>query len=217
MLGLASNITTVEVQIIAAVIGLAGVLLVWKGMCESTARDLLVQALAIQALKEAWLLENPTTPTGPLSLPHHLNLAETPSETGPWLRRVEVRAALDEAQWNAPKNPFYDFKDGRRTWIVRDVVLNAPDVYRGQLAGGQRPALVSSMGLEELCAWVERVASAYRGKLLTKRGIKMLYPLLDAVTTQDRVNVLGRRLSKEAKKFLPEQDTFLKQIRQSQE
>lgn len=181
--------------------GLISGLVTWRMLRSETARQLLADALAIQAEMEAWILDGPDYMKRKLS--DHKSLPTAPSSADLWLRPVEVRAVLDEASWNSPTDPCYAFVSGRRAWIVRDSVTGSP-VYPGALGGGWHPALLSSRALEDLCGWVEQVVIARRGWLLSKRGLKMLKPLLAALCTRDRLEVLGTRLSSEAREFLAE-------------
>jgi hypothetical protein len=121
-----------------------------------------------------------------------------------WLRRVEVRAILDEAHWNSPSEEPYGFVSTRRAWIVRNEVRPG-SVYPGPTRE-HYPALISSKGREELCGWIERVQNAYRGppmiRALTDDGLKMLRPLLIPLAQSDRVDVLRSGLSSSAIGFL---------------
>jgi len=164
-----------------------------------TARRLLAEALAIQAEEEAWTLEG--RGYGEKKLSENRGLPTTATPGWLWLRRVEVRAVLDEAMWNSPANQFYDFIGGRRTWIIRDAVTGS-QAYSGALCEGWHPALRRSRALEDRCGWVEQVAISKRGRILSRRGLDSLKPLLQAVCTEDRLLVLGNRLSRESREFL---------------
>src|SRR5439155_1470500 len=110
---------------------------------------------------------------------------------------------------NAPTNSYsYGFIKGRRAWIVRDV-LERGSAYQRMRSGeiSYHPALMSSKGIEELCAWIEEVASARSRRIekfqrLSSTGIAMLDFLLLAVTADDRVKVFGNRLTTRARNFL---------------
>src|SRR6266700_2637259 len=66
---------------------------------ESTARDLLTEALAVLKLQESWILQGPGSREAKIS--DHPSLGETEQASSLWLRRVEIRAVLDEAEWNS--------------------------------------------------------------------------------------------------------------------
>ena len=106
---------------------------------------------------------------------------------------------LDEAAWNAPANAFYGFIEGRRTWIVRDHLLDAVTQHD---TVDPRPGLLSSRAMEGLVAWVERVEVAESSHMLTARGIQMLWPLLLCLAAGDKMNVLGGRLHDDTARFL---------------
>ena len=118
----------------------------WRMLRGDTARKLLAEALTIQSEKEAWILEG--TNYEMLKLSELKNLQTMKTDSGPWLRQVEIRAALDEARWTAVSKPYYDFIEGRRVWIVRNHV-NVPRSHNGALDGGWHPALLSSRALEK--------------------------------------------------------------------
>ena len=205
--------------IIGAIIGMCATWLMWiwaaRGLTE---RQLLSEALAIQSLLDAWQVELESDTS--FQLTHHMQppLPLQENRNGPWLRNVEIRAALDDAQWNYPgtEPPFYAFLDGRRAWIVRDRVCDAlPPSYSASSGPTLtcKPALLSSRAIEELRGWVERVASAREGnpwflQMLTDKGRQMLAPLLDALAGADRRKVLALRLTDRA-------DCFLKQYAES--
>jgi hypothetical protein len=150
---------------------------------EATARDLQTDISSLFALKEAWLLQG-----GMAKLTETKGLSEEPNVQGLWLMPVEIRAVLDEAQWNVPDSTdSYGFLNGRRAWIVRNEI-------NGELAypGGTRmhyPALLSSKGLD-LCKWIERVQLAYRTGLLNELGRATIKDYLIALAPDDRVRVL---------------------------
>ncbi len=188
--------------------GIVSALVSWRVLCSKTARGLLSDALRIQGEKEAWILEGGQNGT---RLSEHPGLP-TVLAPGLWLRPVEVRAVLDEARWSAPDDPFYGFIDGRRVWIVRDIV-EGQIVYAGLLRSGWHPALLSSKGLEELCGWIEEVATAKHGWMLSRHGMEAISrPLLRALSTKDRREVLCRRLSPRAlcflERFAPDQNSL---------
>jgi hypothetical protein len=172
---------------------------------ERTARELLLEALSVQALEEAWILEGRDEQSFSQKISQNRNLKEGPSADELWLRRVEVRAILDEAEWNSPSKEPYGFVGTRRAWIVRDEVQKNRIVILGPT---QRhyPALISSKGREELCGWVERVQNAYRGpfwiRALHEDGLEMLRPLLVAVAQEDRIEMLRDGLTSQAVNFL---------------
>lgn len=152
-------------------------------------RQLLSEGLAIHASKEAWVLEGPDYNIFKLS--EKRQLPEI-SSSGLWLRKVEVRAVLDQAKWNGPEDHFYGFLSGVRTWIVRDEIQYVKD---GKLKLSYpisipypevHPALLSSRAMHELCGWIERVSSVWStrfplwpcSRLLSRHGLEMLRPLL---------------------------------------
>lgn len=171
----------------------------WRMLRADTLRQLLAEALLIQAEMEAWILEGPNY--GEMSLSVHKRLSTIPSTTGLWLRPVELRAVLDEATWTPLPDQEYGFISGRRTWIVRNLITGAT-INAGTRAHGWHPALASSRALEDLCGWVEQVATARNGWLLRKRDLVILRPLLAAISTKDRVDVFADRLSVHAREFL---------------
>ena len=67
---------------------------------ENTARELLSEVVALLALQEGWLLQGEGSQTAKLS--DHPGLTDAKSSSGLWLLPVELRAILDEAQWNSP-------------------------------------------------------------------------------------------------------------------
>jgi len=169
---------------------------------ENTARELLSEVVALMALQEGWLLQGEGSQTAKLS--DHPGLPETQSGSGLWLLPVEIRAILDEAQWNAPSDPGYGFVQGRKVWILRNQILpDAPLSYSG-LNQEHFPALISSAGRQELCAWIERVQIAYNGGTLTDRGLRPLRPYLVPLAQEDRVSALRILLSQDARNFLAE-------------
>jgi hypothetical protein len=173
-----------------------------KARQENTARELLSEVVVLVSLQEGWLLQGEGSQTAKLS--ENPGLPETQSGSGLWLLPVEIRAILDEAQWNSPSNPSYGFIQGRRVWIIRNQILpDAPLSYSG-VAQENFPALISSAGRQELCAWIERVQIAYNGGTLTDRGLAPLRPYLVPLAQEDRVSALRILLSQDARNFLAE-------------
>jgi hypothetical protein len=171
-----------------------------KVLQERTARELLSEVVVIVSLQEGWLLQGEDSQTAKLS--DNPGLPQKPNGSGLWLLPVEIRAILDEAQWNAPADPSYGFIDGRQVWILRNQILaDAPLSYSG-LKQKHFPALISSAGRQELCAWIERVQIAYNGGTLTERGLRPLRPYLVPLAQEDRVNALHILLSQDARNFL---------------
>ena len=171
-----------------------------KAVQERTARQLLSEVVVIVSLQEGWLLQGEDSQTAKLS--DHPGLPEKQSGSGLWLLPVEIRAILDEAQWNSPSDPSYGFIQGRQVWIIRNQILpDAPLSYSG-LKQKHFPALISSAGRQELCAWIERVQIAYNGGTLTGQGLSALRPYLVPLAQEDRVNALRILLSEDARKFL---------------
>jgi hypothetical protein len=171
-----------------------------KVLQESTARELLSEVVAIVSLQEGWLLQGEGSQTAKLS--DHQGLPETQSGSGLWLLPVEIRAILDEAVWNAPSDPSYGFLQGRKVWIIRNQIL--PDATPSYVGIDEEhfPALISSAGRQELCAWIERVQIAYNGGVLTERGLAALRPYLLPLAQEDRVNAFRILLSQDARNFL---------------
>jgi len=171
-----------------------------KVLQANTARELLAEIVAIDTLQEGWLLQGDGSQTAKLS--DHPGLPETQSGAGLWLMPVEIRSIQDEAQWNPPPDSSYGFINGRRVWIIRNQILpDAPLSYSG-VEQEHFPALISSDGRQELCAWIERVQIAYNGGTLTDRGLAPLRPYLVPLAQEDRVNALRLQLSQDARTFL---------------
>ena len=202
---------TVRWTILGAVIGTivagtitAGMLLYTSTSArqETTARELLSEVIALVSLKEGWLLQGEGSRTAKLS--DKPGLPEAESGSGLWLLPVEIRVILDEAQWNSPSDQSYGFIQGRRVWIIRNEIL--PDVSLSYSGFNQEhfPALISSAGMQELCAWIERVQIAHNGGTLTDRGLTPLRPYLVPLAQEDRVKALRVLLSPDARKFLAE-------------
>jgi hypothetical protein len=193
--------------VIGAILGgiiTAGTLLYTSSRAQqgNTARELLSEVIALVSLKEGWLLQGEGSQTVKLS--DKPRLLETPSDSGLWLLPVEIRAILDEAQWNSPPNQSYGFMQGRRVWIVRDqILLGGPLSYSG-IAQEHFPALISFAGMQELCAWIERVQIAHNSGTLTDFGLTPLRPYLVPLAQEDRVRALRVLLSPDARKFLGE-------------
>ena len=195
--------------ILAALIGVvagsaitAGVFLYTgaKVLQERTARELLSEVVALVSLQEGWLLQGEGSRTAKLS--DHAGLPETQVGSGLWLLPVELRAILDEAQWNFPTDPSYGFVQGRKVWIIRNEALpDAPLSYSG-VTQEHFPALISSAGRQELCAWIERVQIAHNGGTLTDRGLAPLRPYLVPLAQEDRVKAFRILLSQDARNFL---------------
>ena len=128
---------TVRWAIVGAIIGAilgsvitAGSLLYisTKARQENTARELLSEVMALESLKEGWLLQGEGSQSAKLS--DNPGLPETESGSRLWLLPVEIRAILDEAEWNSPPDQNYGFMQGRRVWIVRnEIVPGAPLSY----------------------------------------------------------------------------------------
>lgn len=197
--------------IVGALIGSIPVWYTWRATARrQIERELLREALEVQALLEAWHLES-SAGTAQRITACDSPLPSKPSDTGPWLRNVEVRAVLDDARWNYANDapPCFDFVSGRRAWIVRDQIQNTRSSNSGATAYNvvSRPALISSRGIEELCGWVEQVASARKGfprfnQMLTDDGLQMLAPLLDPLSRPDIAKAFERSLTKRAVEFL---------------
>ena len=83
--------------------------------------------------------------------------------------------------------------------ILPDVPLSYSGVNQTHF-----PALISSDGRQELCAWIERVQIAYNGGTLTNQGLAPLRPYLVPLAQEDRVNALSILLSRDARNFLAE-------------
>lgn len=202
---------TVRWTIFGAVIGAilgsiitAGTLLYTstKAQQGNTARELLSEVVALVSLQEGWLLQGEGSRTVKLS--DNPGLLTTQSGSGLWLLPVEIRAILDEAQWNSPSDPSYGFIQGRRVSIIRNEILpNAPLSYTG-VTQEHFPALISSAGMQELCGWIERVQIAHNSGTLTDLGLTPLRPYLVPLAQEDRVGALRVLLSPQARKFLAE-------------
>lgn len=195
---------TILSTVIGAILGgliTAGALLYTstKAQQGNTARELLSEVIALASLKEGWLLQGEGSRTAKLS--DNPGLPEAQS-SGLWLMPVEIRAILDQAQWTSPSDRSYGFLQGRRVWIIRNEIL--PDVplsYSG-LDQESFPALISSAGMQELCAWIERVQIARNSGTLTDFGLTPLRPYLVPLAQEDRVKALRVLLSPDARKFL---------------
>ncbi|MBC8281149.1 MAG: hypothetical protein H8E48_10220 [Chloroflexi bacterium] len=172
------------------------------GRRAAIANSLLVDGLAINALNEAWVYIGNNW--------DNIKLSELQGiEAESLLEKIEIRAILDEAKWNAPDERFYRIIDTRRTWIVRDEILRCQGKPILSYSGGltdfgenYRPALVSSRGMHELRAWIERVANAHGNNLLSDEGLEMLRPMLIAVAPEDRIKYLLPQVNEQSKKFL---------------
>src|SRR5690349_12588268 len=95
--------------IVAAIGSLVSWIIYKRGLRERTARELLSEALVIQALEEAWIVEGDDEDgASKIKLHEHPKLSEKNEPTSKArLRRVEVRAVLDEAFWNSPQTEPY--------------------------------------------------------------------------------------------------------------
>lgn len=173
----------------------------WLDRRPQTARELLSEAVTVYSQREAWILEGPNYEGRKLSA---MDVPSTePSFNGCWLREVEVRAVCDESKWNSPSTQYYGFIEGRRVWIVRDTVVKDSQTYSTGTGGvPAHPGLISSRGHDELCCWIERVASANRSWSLSRYGLEMLRTSLIPIATEDRLEVFGNRLSPGAREFL---------------
>jgi hypothetical protein len=193
--------------VIGAILGgliTAGTLLYTSTRAEqgNTARELLSEVTALVSLKEGWLLQGEGNQIAKLS--DKPGLSETQSGSGLWLLPVELRAILDEAQWNSPSNQSYGFMQGRRVWIIRDQILPDAPLSYSDLSQEHFPALISTAGMQELCAWIERVQIAHNSGTLTEFGLTPLRPYLVPLAQEDRVRALRVLLSPDARKFLDE-------------
>lgn len=194
----------------------------WKISGENTARELLSEAMRIQGLLEAFILDGKDYEKKTFS--ENRDLQTDDSDTKDlFLRKVEVRQVLDEAIWNSPKSKegkHYNLNGHRRAWIVRDKIArdkdDLPVLYgMGARPGNYHPALLTSKAFEELWAWIEQVACARYGwwifKNLSDDGYYILKPLLGALAEKDRIGVIDEThpLSNRAKKLLGEYKKFL--------
>lgn len=209
------RLTNVIVAILSG--GLAGgvitALVSWTFFQEDIGRKLLTEILAIKAQKGGWILEGRDYKT--IELSDKKELGTEHGKVKNWLYNVEIRVVLDEGEWIRPvtKINYFKFIDGQRTWIVRNK-FSEKTVRKGANPGDYHPALLSSAAIQELCGWIERVASARRTqwywpfKKLSDHGLYMLRSTLDAVVTEDRIWVFAGReqtaLTDEAKIFLKE-------------
>lgn len=192
----------------AALIAFGSAIVTYFMFRQNEMQDLVSKMLGIQAYKEAYILEGENWETIRLSETKDLP-TEKPSNGGPWLHKVEVRAVIDDFAWNQPEDEdqFYGFLEGRRTWIVRDLA-EGKIAQSGLLDKKDRkgpPALISSMGFEELAAWIELLTSARSWKslwILSPRGFDMIKPLLNALNTEDRREAFKKRISNDAREFL---------------
>jgi len=168
-----------------------------------TLRELFVQGMEIYKLREAYVADGGDFSSVELAK-NRLTLELTAPDGTRCLRQVEVRAVLDPPTWNAPAQSDYGFIQGRRAWIVRNAAQQALS-YGGPEGLDQpiRPALLSSQAMEELCGWIERVASVWpKWLFLSKHARHALWPLLVCVAGRDRIDVFGSRLSERAVQFL---------------
>jgi hypothetical protein len=178
---------------------------------ENTARELLSEALAIQALEEAWIVEGYDEADRSIKVNDNPKLEEERGSGKLWLRRVEVRAVLDEAEWNSPSEEPYGFVGTRRAWIVRNEIRGQPRLGPTKK---HYPALISSRGKEELCGWIEHVRNANARplfpllKTLSDKDLDLLRPLLLQLAREDIVRILARNGS-----LTSESVCFLERIR----
>lgn len=181
----------------------------WYSSSRTMARHLLSEALRIQAMVEAWIVVGANWREYVLDPLKKLPTTKEFTDKGDLaLYSVELRATLDSLVWNSPRQQFYAFIDGRRTWIVRERVLTIASY--GERGGtevateiSQRQAIISSRGMEELCGWIEQVAGADFWLLKwSKHAQEILLPILPAVAGPDRLEVFGARLSRKARQFL---------------
>ena len=171
-----------------------------RALQENTARELLSEVVALVSLQEGWLLQGEGSRTAKLS--DNPGLLDTKSASGLSLLPVELRVILDEAQWNSPSDPSYGFVQGRKVWIIRNELPPAAPLSYSGVAQEHFPALISSAGRQELCAWIERVQIAYNGGTLTDRGLAPLRPYLVPLAQEDRVSAFRIMLSQDARNFL---------------
>jgi hypothetical protein len=180
----------------------------WRDAREAMAQHLLSEALRIQALIQAWIIVGKDWENQKLDPSSPLETTSKPSdENDPALYPVEIRSVLDKRIWNAPPGPlaqFYRFLRHRRTWILRAEIK--PGISYGKdLAAsdkGGRQCIISSRGVEEVCGWIEEVASARSRWLLSPFAFDILQSILPAVAGCDRLEILQFRLSHRARHFL---------------
>jgi hypothetical protein len=170
-------------------------------------RELLIRQcrtewMTICASREAWILEGPEYQEESISRLPDLPTSSHPN--GLWLRNVEVRAVLEATSWSTPSKQYYGFLEGRRTWIVRDCLPQEPKEQSIDANIDPRPAIMSSKGLDEICDWIERVASHYSvASSKLKRAIRVvLGDTLRMLAQQHRRKVFGGRLTPQAVSFL---------------
>jgi hypothetical protein len=177
-----------------------GFLTWWSDVRSRTLRELLIQGLEILKLREAYILDGGDFTHATLA--DNLKL-KTESSLALFLRQVEVRAVLDPPVWNVPEQQrCYGFVQGRRAWIVRNAAQSETS-YAVLAQQPIHPALLSSQAMEELCGWIERVASVKpRWLFLSRHAREALWPLLVCVAGEDRIAVLGPGLTRTATSFL---------------
>jgi hypothetical protein len=101
---------------------------------------------------------------------------------------VELRAVLDQAEWNAPfPNFFYDFINGRRTWILRDAITGKQS-YEGVLTV-TFPALITSKGGKSCAAGLSRPISS-KGWGCHQRGVRSVGTIPYAIGPTGQSGVL---------------------------
>lgn len=223
--------------VVVGTIGVGGIVL-YVGITQykkSYARDCFLQLhfdlLKILDLKEAWVLDGngwreavlleknagnvPTVPVSELDqeqVPKHLHL-----------RRVELRAVLDDAVWSArpdEHNFYFDLhSSGTRRWILREKLLPVqstdPNVapYKVAYRSGHgkhphsRPALISSVGVEHLRGWIERYTELADVHSMTTEQHDLFDRWLMNLSTEDRRAWWGSKLlSKRAMRRLEDID-----------
>ena len=176
-------------------VGAIVAIVTWKKTIKSrTAYELLREALQIQALKEAWIYVDSDYDRVQLSALKQKNIL---SEK---FIRVEVRAVLDESPWNFPEKNFFEFINGRRTWIVRNQIQKRD--HETKIIS--YPAILSSKAIEELSGWIEKVYIAKSGKMLSADGLNSLKPLLNPILLIGALEEfkLNERISNKAYEFL---------------
>jgi hypothetical protein len=91
---------TIVLLLAAAGGGLLAAFVTWLLLRQNEMRDLLSDMLNVQALDEAWIVEGPETSVGNIVLsnlePSKRQLLTSPTGNNLRLRKVEVRAVLDQ-------------------------------------------------------------------------------------------------------------------------
>ena len=186
------------ISVFSALIGVfGGILGTWYFFRYKAAMELLSEALHIQALEEAYIVDGQGYEK--VVLTENRQLPQKDGQQTPHLLKVEVRAVLDDNDWNSPPEQRYRFLDGRRTWIVRNEL-----VKKHGNGENPHPALLSSRACEELEGWIERVSIAYSTKFLSRRRLSILRPLLAPVSIKNKRDIFELRgnLTHDALKFL---------------